>query len=773
VVEVSGQAGGAVESRPDPVAGSEASDRGEIRRDVAWLLATLVATCFVMVWNLRLWDASIHVPFYGASGDLLAALAFVKGMVAHNTLWTNPDLGAPFGTQFYDYPVGAGDTLHLVVMRILGLQISDAAAIVNVFYLLTYPLCAATAYGVLRVLAFRRSIAACGAVLFAVAPYHFWRGEGHLTLSAYYAVPLGCWLVIQICRGQPVFVRRVGDNRPVRGWLSLQTSGVLAVCVFVGLATLYYGLFTVVLLVLAAPMAWLAAHRRSVMLQGFVCAALILMVIGLAESPALVWEHSHGTNSLVGHREPQESEVFGLTLADLLLPRPGHRIDALSRIGGRFRAATPIPGEGSSPSLGFIVGLSWLAGVGFFLVAGLRKSRPRDSEHGLLKSVGFLGLAAFVVATVGGGSAIFAFLVSPQVRAWNRISIFIAFFGIVALASLLTMVRNRLSARPGHNWAFGSIVVLVGALGILDQTSASDVPNYKGALAGWRNDSRFVAAVERRLPHDAMVLELPYVPYPENPPVRNMQDYDLFKGYVHSDDLRWTYGAIKGRPQDWLSKEAGLPIDELVPAAVAAGFRGLWVDQAGYADGGTAVTNQIAKVVGIDNAMLSDDKRLVVFDLLPYAQRLQRLTAARNRQLAAQALVRPTSVRFGSGFYQEESDGTNSFHWAESRSTLTLTNPLKAARRVTISATVRGGVDANSVATVRWPDGTRQRVALRGPVKVTRTLRLPAGSSAIRLATNAPAAPTTATDSRDRRLQVVNLQITDLSIPRLESDAKR
>ncbi|MDT7545932.1 MAG: hypothetical protein QOE99_2042 [Actinomycetota bacterium] len=772
MVDLREQAEGEVEAGADRTRVSETSHRRQITREATWLLATMLATSAVTVWNLRLWDASIHVPFYGAGGDLLASLAFIKGIVAHNTFWTNPDLGAPFGTQFYDYPVGAGDTFHLVLMRLLGLQISDPAAIMNVFYLLTYPLCAATAYGVLRLLSFRPSISACGALLFAVAPFHFWRGEGHLTLSAYYAVPLGCWLVIRVCRGQALFLRRASDDRRIRGWLSLQSLAVVGACVFVGLATLYYGLFTVLLLVFAAPVAWLAARRRSVMLQGFLCAAVILAVIALAEAPALVWQHAHGTNTLVGHREPQESEVFGLTLADLLLPRPGHRLGALSDIGGRFRAATPIPGEGSSPSLGFIVGLSWLAALGFFLIAGLRTQRSRGREQDLLRNVGFLGLVAFVMATVGGGSAIFAFLVSPQVRAWNRISIFITFFGIVALASLLTLARERLSGKRAPTWVFGSILVLIGALGVLDQTSSSDVPNYKASLAAWRNDARFVAAVERRLPRDAMVLELPYVPYPENPPVRQMLDYDLLKGYVHSNDLRWTYGAIKGRPQDWLSNEAGLPITELIPAAVAAGFRGLWVDQAGYGDGGTAVTDQIAEVVGIDNAMLSDDKRLVVFDLSPYARRLDRLTVAGNRRVAAQALVRPAVAQFGPGFYQEESDGTNAFHWARRRSTLTLANPLTTARRVTFRATLRGGVDGNNAATVVWPDGARQRLLLRGPVNLRRTLRLPTGSSTVRFEYNGPAA-TTPTDARDRRLQVVNLTVTDLALQRLERDAQR
>ena len=29
-----------------------------------------------------------------------------------------------------------------------------------------------------------------------------------------------------------------------------------------------------------------------------------------------------------------------------------------------------------------------------------------------------------------------------------------------------------------------------------------------------------------------------------------MVDYDQVRPYLHSDDLRWSYGAMKGRPED-------------------------------------------------------------------------------------------------------------------------------------------------------------------------------------------------------------------------------
>ena len=48
----------------------------------------------------------------------------------------------------------------------------------------------------------------------------------------------------------------------------------------------------------------------------------------------------------------------------------------------------------------------------------------------------------------------------------------------------------------------------------------------------------------------AMVFQLPYRRFPETQPLARMADYDLMRGYLHSDDLRWSYGFMKGRPGD-------------------------------------------------------------------------------------------------------------------------------------------------------------------------------------------------------------------------------
>ena len=79
--------------------------------------------------------------------------------------------------------------------------------------------------------------------------------------------------------------------------------------------------------------------------------------------------------------------------------------------------------------------------------------------------------------------------------------------------------------------AFGAVLCVVLVLGVLDQTTPSDAPDYSAIAAQWRVDSRFGKAVDDKAPTGTRVLQLPYVPFPENPPVQRMPDYDLLKGY--------------------------------------------------------------------------------------------------------------------------------------------------------------------------------------------------------------------------------------------------
>jgi phosphoglycerol transferase len=231
-------------------------------------------------------------------------------------------------------------------------------------------------------------------------------------------------------------------------------------------------------------------------------------------------------------------------------------------------------------------------------------------------------IVAFLIGTTGGGSALVAYLATAQLRAWNRLSLFIAFFALFAVGLGLDALRRRLQMRSRGALLAGLALAVVLVAGVLDQTSPRFAPDYKVARARYGNDDRFVKRIERTLPANSMVFQLPYIAFPESPPRFGMIDYDQARGYIHSSTLRWSFGGVKGRSQtDWQDRLTGRQPAAVIEGIAAVGFRGLWIDRFGYPDRGKALEKAVQKVVG-PPAFQSDDRRLVFYDLRPYSSRL-------------------------------------------------------------------------------------------------------------------------------------------------------
>jgi phosphoglycerol transferase len=71
------------------------------------------------------------------------------------------------------YP--AMENFHFVLIKLLSLFTSDHALVINLFYLLTFPLTALTALYFFRHFKFSFGPAVVGSLLYAFLPYHFFR----------------------------------------------------------------------------------------------------------------------------------------------------------------------------------------------------------------------------------------------------------------------------------------------------------------------------------------------------------------------------------------------------------------------------------------------------------------------------------------------------------------------------------------------------------------------------------------------------------------------
>src|SRR5215218_397914 len=141
-----------------------------LRRALVEAIAAPALALLVACLVLEVWNADLNVPF-DYSGDAAFTAAVVKNAVDDGALWTNDELGTPRGQELYDFPVFAGDNAQLAMVRAIGLVVRDPIVAFNLFYLLTFPLAALTAFLVLRRLGVRLPGALLASVLFALLPY--------------------------------------------------------------------------------------------------------------------------------------------------------------------------------------------------------------------------------------------------------------------------------------------------------------------------------------------------------------------------------------------------------------------------------------------------------------------------------------------------------------------------------------------------------------------------------------------------------------------------
>ncbi len=678
---------------------------------------------------LRLWRADLAVPLrYGPVDDTKFYLMLVKGIIDHGGYLTNASLGAPFHQQLFDYPQGA-DNLNLLIIRGLGLLSSDPALVVNLFFLLTFALASFTAQLVLRSLGVGVAAAGVAAVLFSLLAYHFFRGESHLLLSAYYAVPLSAYLFLRVMSDAPLFARRAPPSRPGLAWASRRSLATVGMCLVIGSENLYYATFASVLLVGATIIA-LALRRRRAFASGLAVLALVAGTLAANLAPSLIYRAQHGANVALARTaaaDETSTEAFALRISNLILPVPDSRISPLRQITARYdNAIAPGYCEACYASLGTVgtVGLGWLAlcALAALVGAGDRLTADRRFTH-----AGAGVMIALAVGLVGGLSSVIEFWLTPDIRAWNRISVLIAFFALLAVALLLDSLVGWLRARrQGGPLAVVALAAVLG-FGVYDQTSRSFVPAYAATARQWRSDGRFVGEIEARLPRGASVFQLPYVPFPEGyalTPVGGQiatyaTKYEPLRGYLHSSTLHWSYGATKGRPADWSAQLAGHPLSFVVAAVAAAGFDGIWIDPAGFEP--AKARRVLAALRGLLGAapLVSPDGDLWFFDLRRYRARQQRSHPAAQLSRLRELTLSPLRTVC-------QTDG------------LALFNPSATPRPATLKVALAASGTSSDAIRLTYPDGRVTESAGPAQLVVERHLSLASGPSVVRVAGVSP-----------------------------------
>jgi len=575
------------------------SERRKTVERVALYAGTALLSLLVAVWVLQLHRADLRVPFrYG--GDALLPALETKAVVDNGWCLNIPQVGAPSVLRMYDFPPQF-DSLHLIAIKLMSAFTHDWALLFNLYFLLGFPLIALSALAVFRHFGVSRAAAIAASVLYAFLPSRLIKGQAHLFLDTFIEVPIAILLMLWVCGDSPPLVRdRSAENRPAGLELRSRRSKVaLLLAVIVGATGLYYAFFSACLLVLGGT--WAAILRRSPrnFLAGLSLAAIVALTVGVQDIPTFIYRSKNGVNAEVANRLPGEAEVYGLRIAQLVLPINGHRIPYLRNLESRYRGSAPMPGEFLSTSLGAVASVGFLV---LLAVPFLGSGRQKDT--GLWRSLASLNLSAVLLGTVGGFGSLFALLISPQIRTYCRLNVFIAFMALFAVVLLLDRLRR---SRPILVAVIAGFVLVFG---LLDQTTPAHAEAYNADRARYASDGELVAQIEQAVPAGAMIFELPFGAFPES-----IDDYVLVRPYLHSHSLRWSYPTMRGREgETWARNTAALAPTELLTALRGADFAGILINRDLYPDRGTAIEAAVRTILGRD-PQVSRDGNLAFFRL--------------------------------------------------------------------------------------------------------------------------------------------------------------
>lgn len=540
-------------------------------------LATL-SVCSLGLFLFILAGFDWHFPLVYQS-DALSVSALIKTILETGWYLHNNALAAPGVYDLTQYPFV--DLINLLFIKLLTLFSHNYIIILNIFYLCSFPLTAVASLFVFRYYGLTRVFALVASLLFTFLPYHFLRGENHLFLSMYFVVPLYLWISLNIFASQAFSFK-----------LAVLVSVFSACCGF------YYAFFGAFFILMSGILAAVDKRVFRPFMQAIMLVSIIFCTIIINIAPSL-FAKTQDSQSVMIHRSPVDAEIYGLKIMQMLLPVDGHTMAGFNKAKAHYNKKAPLVNENHMASLGVIASLGFLTLLILLFI-------PRFAVNSYLFLLSRLTVFAVLLGTIGGLGAVFAYAISPMIRSYNRISVFIAFFSLCAFFLVLQKYL-----KPKWHMLLAVFLLIIG---LLDEIPLHDkLFAFAETKKQFTQDQLFIASIEAQVVPQSLIFQLPVMGFPESMPVYNMHDHDPLRGYLHSHQLKWSYGAFAGStPAKWQTEVSQLAVSQMLSALKAAGFAGIYIDRYGYPDQAQKLVTELHQTLSKE-PLISANTRFVFF----------------------------------------------------------------------------------------------------------------------------------------------------------------
>lgn len=550
------------------------------------------AMSMIVFWpNLK----NINVPWSG--GDMTATYVNAE---AWN--WTQYSVtshwGFPFGMNLNYFP--GLDITQNTFARLVSVITGQPYIGINLLLILSFPLVAVMAYVAIRLMGLRGYVAIALAIAFTFIPWHLGRALGHLYLATLYGAVAGVILALLVGSGRMQGWLKTEDKKQRRKYIAI----LIILVITATWSAIYYAFFTGMMLVAAVIWRIAQGDRPKRIFAGALplIGVWIFAIIGLL--PSLINRAANPDVVNLGQRDPMDSVKYGGDLAISVIPAPYNPMLSgyNNWIGGIFSQA-PAEEQNLVTNYGTWITTACLI---IFLVGLVLYSRKRalnvptnidKTPRPPLTFIAYLLVLMTLFFTPWSLNFLLVNFVISQIRDWNRL----------LPLMLLLFILGAAGTIAGKQWTKREIIAIPVAALIIFITIMDSVipwkPLYdevaKGGRAIHDQAQHYAVAVNKAIPEDCGVFQLPIMIYPENGiAAPDLNDYEHFTVGLLNNEKSWSYGGMRDTDAslwqlDYTNGISGFQVQDLKDK----GFCAVHLDTRGFEDP-QAVETQLTTLFG-------------------------------------------------------------------------------------------------------------------------------------------------------------------------------
>lgn len=575
-----------------------------------WMLTVLFSVVAIFLYFYRITSLrEFNVPLF-YNGDALYVLAtskaFLDGDIVPFLSKHVYHLNAPFEyANWNDFPIT--EELIFFGIGIVG-RFTGIFAAYNLAVLSSHVLAAVSFYVVCKYYKVSNVFAISTSVLYSFSHYIFARNSiGHINLSFYWHMPLMLMLTWWIFEKSTIEI------------FTFEFYFAIFISFICGVLNPYYSWMIVQFILFGMLIHFINRSFDRLWLPFFMLTSIISGFL-LVNLDTLYNQFQLGRSVGAVSRGLGGLELYALKIPELIFP-PEHRISFWQNYAqNHYFVPALIKGEMGSPYLGFVgVAGSILLCLNFSYNLIIKKI-----ENVTIQSWQYLWV---LIYSLGGGvNLLLGSFGLVLFRASNRYSIILLTLAFFYIARRLSSINMKFI----YSLIFSILLLICGLYDQLPARPDLDVKRQQEELI--HLDRVFSESLEDKLPINSMVFQYPIMLFPEVPPIEKMSDYQNFRPYLFTKNLRYSYGTNKGRFDSvFQSKLSNLKFEELISEIEGYGFSAIVLNKNGMADFGN---EKIAFLESMGYERISENQDLISYKL-------------KNKK----NIYFPTEIKYISGWY--------------------------------------------------------------------------------------------------------------------------